>query len=68
MKKQSIIKDWIGYKKTSQTETLRKEVVSVFLYKEKMTLSVGESVIVGLNILRKRNNCRNKEPLIRQVK
>ncbi len=29
------------------TETLREEVVSVFLYKEKMTLSVSESVIVG---------------------
>ena len=34
-------------KKRTQTETLRKEVVSVFLYKKKMTLSTFESVIMG---------------------
>ena len=33
--------------KDTRTETLRKEVVSVFTYKKKMTLPKAESVIVG---------------------
>ena len=37
-------------KEGATTETLRKEVVSVFLFKTKMTLSKFESVIVGYTL------------------
>ena len=47
-------------KKAAVKETLRKEVVSFFLYKEKMTLST-DKCHSGLHTLRKINTSRKNE-------
>ena len=47
MKRKFLLLRNFDNKKSRERETLHKEVVSVFLYKEKATLSVHESVIVG---------------------